>query len=345
MTTTLDPPANRTQIDDDREYETGENENENESESDNDTAADQRNATNVQSGGRTLRREMTAVRLSFHWPGTTKTLTPHQKATAADAFGATGRSISAGKKLIDTSHPQWKACTAVRTQAQKFWTGLTLPWPEPGVRLIRRDDVRGFDERMQQLRGELATAATELEAEFEQIKAQAQQRLGELFDPGDYPVRIASAFAVAWDFPSVEAPDYLKSMCPEIYAEEQRRVAARFEEAVRLAEAAFAEELSGLVEHLAERLSGSGDGKPKVFRDSAIENLSAFFERFSRLNVTGSEQLESVVADARGLLSGTDPQRLRDSSAVRQTVSAGLARVQSTLDGMLVDRPRRRVIR
>ena len=334
MTTTLDPPANP-QTEGDPEYA-------NSPEETNETATT--GTDDVRSGGRTLRREMTAVRLSFRWPGLRKTLTPHQKATAADAFGATGRSISAGKKLIDTSHPKWKACTAVRSQAQKFWQSMSLPWPEPGIRLIRRGDVAGFDARMRELQEELSEAAAELESEFEQIKAQAAERLGELFDPSDYPARIAAAFVVEWDFPSVEAPDYLRQMCPEIYREEQARVAARFEEAVRLAEAAFAEELSGLVEHLAERLSGEG-GKPKVFRDSAIENLSAFFERFARLNVTGSEQLESVVADARGLLSGTDPQRLRDSSAVRQTVSAGLARVQSTLDGMLVDRPRRRVIR
>ena len=297
------------------------------------------------SGGRRLRREMTAVRLSFHWPGTTKTLSPKQKATAADAFGATGRSISAGKKLIDTSHPAWKACTTVRSQAQKFWTGLTLPWPEPGIRLIRRGDVRDFNIRMEELRRELSDAASALDAEFDGLKRQAKERLGVLFDPGDYPASVRNAFLVQWDYPSVEAPSYLRQMCPEIYREEQQRVAARFEEAVRLAEAAFAEELSGLVEHLAERLVGDADGKPKVFRDSAVENLSEFFERFGRLNVTGSEQLESVVADARGLLSGVDPQRLRDVSSVRQSVQAGLARVQSTLDGLLVDRPRRRVIR
>ena len=57
------------------------------------------------SGGQRLRREMAAVRLSFHWPGTTKTLSPTQKATAANAFGAAGKAIRAGKKLIDTSHP------------------------------------------------------------------------------------------------------------------------------------------------------------------------------------------------------------------------------------------------
>ena len=39
---------------------------------------------------------------------------------------------------------------------------------------------------------------------------------------------------------------------------------------VQLAEQAFIEELARLVDHLTERLSGAEDGKPKVFRDSAV---------------------------------------------------------------------------
>jgi hypothetical protein len=59
----------------------------------------------------------------------------------------------------------------------------------------------------------------------------------------------------------------------------------RFDEAVQLAEQAFLEELGQLVAHLTERLTGQADGKPKIFRDSAIGNLTEFFQRFRRLNV------------------------------------------------------------
>ena len=77
---------------------------------------------------------------------------------------------------------------------------------------------------------------------------------------------------------------------------ECQRVAARFDEAVQLAEQAFASELTDLVEHLTERLTGRVDGKPKVFRDSTIENLIEFFRRFRQLNVRSNEELESRMA-------------------------------------------------
>ena len=120
---------------------------------------------------------------------------------------------------------------------------------------------------------------------------------------------------------------------------------ARFDEAVQLAEQAFTDELAKLVSHLTERLSGQEDGKPKVFRDSAVENLTEFFERFRHLNVRSNEQLDGLVAQAQRTIRGVEPQELRDSASLRQQVATQLAGVQATLDGMLVDRPRRRILR
>ena len=51
------------------------------------------------------------------------------------------------------------------------------------------------------------------------------------------------------------------------------------DEAVRLAEEAFTTEFARLVSHLVERLSPGVDGQAKVFRDTAVGNLSEFFDR------------------------------------------------------------------
>ena len=61
---------------------------------------------------------------------------------------------------------------------------------------------------------------------------------------------------------TVEPPAYLMELAPRIFEEERQRIAARFDEAVRLAEQAFIAELSRLVNHLVERLSGGGNGEP-----------------------------------------------------------------------------------
>jgi hypothetical protein len=97
---------------------------------------------------------------------------------------------------------------------------------------------------------------------------------------------------------------------------------------------------------LTERITGTNeDGSPKVFRDSAIDNLCDFFERFRSLNVRSNEQLDELVAQAQRTVRGVAAQDLRDGPSLRQEVATQLARVQTTLDAMLVERPRRRILR
>lgn len=91
-----------------------------------------------------MRSGMAAARVSVHWFGVRKSLTQQQTAQAADAFGAEDRFLSAAKKLLDTTHPRFKAVTSVRTRLQSYWKGDSLPFPEPRVRSVRRDHVQGF---------------------------------------------------------------------------------------------------------------------------------------------------------------------------------------------------------
>jgi hypothetical protein len=293
-----------------------------------------------------LRATMAACRVAWTWLGTQKTLTAEQKARAAEAFDAEGASLSAGKKLLDTSHPAYRAVTAVRSKIDTHWRGLTLPFPEPGVRLIKHDAVEPFAAQMIDYRTELDDAVANLDRHYGELRRAAADRLGSLYNASDYPETLVGLFGVAWDFPNVEPPDYLVGLAPGLYEQEQARVAARFEEAVQLAEAAFTEEFARLVAHLAERISGVGDdGQPKVFRDSAIENLSEFFARFRSLNVRSNEQLDSLVAEAQRVVRGVGARDLREGDHLRREVASHLSRVQTSLDAMLIDRPRRRILR
>ena len=309
------------------------------------TALENITPANTATAARRLRSTMAAVRLSFVWFGTRKSLSPQQKEEAADSFGAEGTFLSAAKKLFDTRHPAFKAVTAVRGRAVSLWKGLSLPFPEPGIRLIRQDDVPVFDVQLTSLRAELEEAVAALDDHYGELRAAARERLGRLYNPADYPDSLVGLFKVEHDFPSVEAPAYLRELSPELYRQEQARVTARFEEAVRLAEEAFLAEFAKLVGHLTDRLSGGDDGKPKVFRDSAVENMSEFFARFRSLNVRSNAELDALVEQAQRVVRGVEPQQLRDNATLRQQVAAQLSGVQATLDGLLVDRPRRRILR
>jgi F0F1-type ATP synthase membrane subunit b/b' len=289
-----------------------------------------------------LRAEAAAVRLSFTWLGARKTLSNEQKQTAADPFNAEGKAISASKQLLDTSHPKFRAVGAIRTQARDYWASVTLPYPESGIRLIRRNEVEAFHAKMEEFRESLHAAVQELENAYPEMKAQAQTRLGTLYRETDYPDRLDNLFSMEWDFPSVEPPEYLMTLNPALYEAERQRIAARFEVAISQAENAFAEELQKMVSHLAEKLTDGPDGK-KVFRDSAITNLTEFFERFKNVSVRSNSQLDALVEQAKGLVAGVDVKELRGDDQLRATLATQMAAISQQIEENIVTAPKRKI--
>jgi hypothetical protein len=292
-----------------------------------------------------LRQDAAAVRLSFTWFGVRKTLTAEQKSQAAESFGAESDFLSARKKLLDTSHPAYKEVTAVKGKILGYFKSVSLPFPEPGIRLIRRDRLDAFQEQMHDFRDELQDAVDGLRDRYEELKSSAKERLGHLFSENDYPSSLEGQFGMEWDFPNIEPPAYLLQLSPQLFEQEKARIAGRFQEAVQLAEQAFLSEFSKLVSHLTERLSGGQGGEKKVFRDSAITNLVEFFSRFKDLSVGSNGQLDALVDQAQKLVQGIEAAELRTNDKLRQQIALQLSGVQSSLDGMLIDQPRRRIIR
>ena len=176
-----------------------------------------------------LRLTMVAARLSFNWLGVRKSLSSSQKDQAANSFGAEGKFLSAGKKLLDTGHPAFKAVTAIRSRAVAYWKGISLPFPESGIRLIPHNGIEEFSERMSCFRDELDEAVSGLNEHYDELRYAARERLCDLFDSSDYPATLVCMFAIEHDFPSVEPPPYLRQLSPELYQQECQRVQSRFD--------------------------------------------------------------------------------------------------------------------
>ena len=178
------------------------------------TVLDEPNSLSDTTPAQRLRTTMAAVRVSLSWLGVRKTLTAEQKNQAANTFGATGDYLSVGKKLLDTKHPSFKAVTAVKNRAIGYWKAMSLPYPEPGIRLIRQDHVDEITNRIQEFQIELEEAVETLDRHYSDLKAAARQRLGTLFNETDYPVSLVGLFSIESGFPSVEVPDYLRQLNP-----------------------------------------------------------------------------------------------------------------------------------
>src|SRR4051812_40933620 len=146
-----------------------------------------RQAVGASAPSQRLRQSFAAVRVSFTWLGVRKSLSADQKQQAAESFGAESAYLTAAKKLIDTSHEAFQQVTAVRNRIVSFWKGLSLPYPEQGIRLVKQEDVERFDRQMNVFKDELTQAVRNLDDHYHTLKSAAQQRLGSLYNVADYP--------------------------------------------------------------------------------------------------------------------------------------------------------------
>ena len=153
----------------------------------------------------------------------------------------------------------------------------------------------------------LQEAARELAGQYDTIKSEAQRRLGSLYNASDYPTTLDGLFARQVSYPTIEPLNYLMALHPDVYQAEQARVRERFE--------------------------------------SAIKNLREFFERFRRLNIRSSPELDALIEQAQQTISGIEPQSLRDSNRLRQMVARDFEQIQASVGELLVDRPRRNILR
>ena len=262
--------------------------------------------------GAELRANCLASKLHLKWLGVTRTLSAEQMANLVDGSEVDSKMIRASKRLLDSSHPTMKLLGNIRNRMLGTWRGLTLPFVEAGTRLIPRQLVGEFESRMTMLKDELGSAVDELQQEWPKLKESASVRLGTLFNPDDYPDNLEELFSVSWAYPETSVPSYLMSIDPGVYRREAARVAEKFEQAVELAEQGFVEEFSKLVGHLTERLTDT-DGERKIFRDSSLESLREFFQRFRQMRLGGraEQQLEDLVTQAQQIVSGVVSQDLR----------------------------------
>ncbi len=282
-----------------------------------------------------LRATTAASRLRFTWFRARKTLTPEQRA-AAEAFGTDERPLAAAKALVDTKHAAYRSLTALRTEITGYWRRWSLPFPEPGVRLIKRESLGDFDVMMNHFKDRLEVAVRDLDAYYAGQKRAAAERIGSRYDRADHPeTLVVGLFEFAWEFPSVEPPAYLAALHPSLHEREQARVRDRFEEAVRLAERAFLDELARRVGHLVERLTGTdADGRPKVFHGNAVYRLEGFCGRYRDLNVRSNPDLDELVEEVGRAVRTVTAQALRDDDQVRRRVATRLGLVQSSLERM-----------
>lgn len=210
-----------------------------------------------------------------------------------------------------------------------------------GVSILPRGLLADVEARLTEAQAEREKLVSEFLAVYPAEVDGARARMADQFRASDYPDAevIKAAYAIRWAYIQFGPADGLPT---EVAERERAKMKERFSQAETDVCEALRVSFRDLVAHLAERLQPGDDGKKRIFRDSAVENLVEFLGLFSKRNITDDSELAALADKARGIVDGVSPDALRELRSVRETVRAGLADVGAAVDKLIVSQPRRK---
>lgn len=299
-----------------------------------------------------LRHHTKAVRIRYMQMGQQRQVSKAVRTQAAQQFEAASDAISMSKKLVDPKHPAIKAVMTQKAKIKAYVELHTLPYVEDGLRLIREDEITEFLKEFRRLRRVFLDKVRDLSAAMEDVKAQARERLGDLYNENDY-TDPEHSFDVLIDFPNVDPPDYLKKLDPKLYEEQYRRMVNDFQATTQLCQTQFVKFFERAVTQLQESLQGVKDGKKKCFRDSNANNLFEVMEmwqtKLQPFGIGQGSEIAKMLSQTKEIIRGYDrttlAKNLRENAVMRDSVLQNLSKVGDTLTQMVEALPQRRVFK
>lgn len=283
-------------------------------------------------------------------PGRTVCLTVTLKApgnrrkvsTAAVEADTDKSMLHVSKDLLDSE--EYKAIGKIDGETRRYVAEMALPFPfRPGFYLLPYDLLERVDAKLGEYQQRRAAAVDCFVRAYPQRQREAADKLGPLYDPTDYPPasEIEKAFSLSWSYLAFDVPGQLQTINRDVWERQQAEMASMWREAAEECRAVLRAKFAELIGRAVERLTPGPDGKQKIFRDSLIGNLDEFLETFAPRNITDDAELQKLVAQARELTRGINPNTLRQSTRTREKVAEGFEQINRTLAEMIQDAPRR----
>jgi hypothetical protein len=227
------------------------------------------------------------------------------------------------KALIE---PVAKAANAAYLTHKK----LTSPWEDGGTRLLCIDM---FDKYVDEVNGDTRRFESEVGKflrEYEKIRAEAPLRMGDLYDPRDYPplevVRSKFSIRTQW-MPLPNGSDFRVHLQDDALKDMAQSVDDRVNAAVTAAREDLHDRLKDRLTHVSERLSKPGT----IFRDSLIDNLKDLCKLIPSMCLTPDKELITAIDRATLEITQYDPQELRDDDDKRVKAKAAADAILRTM--------------
>lgn len=264
-----------------------------------------------------VRETLTGASLQIHWWSPLKGLENDEKETAAASLEASREFLLGRKKILDDSHPRWKAVVNVRTRLRQYWDFATMPYCMQGVRMVLRAKKSEIFAKIEEFQAELSEASRQLDEVRYELIDTARRQLGRMFRAEYYPDTFQGKFTLEARERSIEPPSYLMHTNAEEYRRELERSLSDIQQGLAKFEQDCWRQLAGLAEKLHLAMTGRLQG-------SSLENFAGLFDRVAFMNFEGSEAFKQALGKAQDILEDVSVDDLRKSSGLKGRIKADI---------------------
>lgn len=244
----------------------------------------------------------------------------------SEQVGRYNKSLLPANDLLANVH---KKSTAIRTDYYQN----TLPWATDGSQLLPTSNYLSFMQEFRQKRGDWQQLVEQFIDAYGDLKLQAQQILGGMYNESDYPPveDIRNKFSMDMVIMPVPTNDFRV----EVSSAELERIQQDVEDRVKSAgEHAMQDvwrRLYERVEHIAEKLAD-----PKaIFRDSMVENARELCALLPRLNFADNPDLERMRSEVEYKLANQNADALRNDPDLRRDTAAEANQILSAMGAFM----------
>lgn len=252
--------------------------------------------------------------------------------------GADKDMLRLSKKLVDST--EYESVVKLQNRVRKYVEDNSVPsFFHRGVYLIATNAVESIEQYLERAKGTMRDMVEEFINSYREQIIDAREKLGPQFNQADYPSPeyLRNSFDISWKWMAFDVPSNLPE---EVFKAEREKAEKIWTEATDSIKQCLRESFLKLINNATERLTVEPGGKPKVFRDSLINNIEDFLNTFNNRNIVNDKDLQELVGKARGLI--VNPKSLRTDVSLRAKVAQEFENVGKTLDKMIVKKPSRK---
>lgn len=268
------------------------------------------------------------------WTGRKKDKRASEEVTTSNKASAGVANVS--KKLL-ADCAELMAIQKLTANIRNMHYNMTMPWSDTGLRLLPTAQYFKYHEQMTAMQNEYNSLVDTFLRDYDNEIINAQLKLGDLFDPFEYPtvdsLRHKFGFRLSY-IPLPDAGDFRidvgNEATDQIRTEYQSYYSRQLENAMNDVWQRAYDALS----RMSERLDYQDNENKKIFRDTLVSNVTDMVELLHVCNVTGDSQMSALANQLDETLRGVTPDALREDAYLRAETKRTVDQVIKSLPSL-----------